>query len=101
MAFGGALAVQRAVMLGGWAAVQRTRRLQATPFGGMPQCGVVREEGGSVMDNAGVVGRSIWGGWGGAPGSVFRGVVAVHRFCGCKPWHLGWTHGAMSGVVGE
>jgi hypothetical protein len=48
--------------------------LAACMFGGMRQCSVVMEEGGSAMDNVRVwvEGRGISGGRGGASGDVVR-----------------------------
>ncbi len=55
--WGDAAAMQRAVLLGDWAAVRRTRRSRAVCLGGIRQCGVVVREGGGAMDDPGVVGR--------------------------------------------
>ncbi len=58
---GDAAAMQQAVLLGGWAAVRRTRHSLAVCLGGMRQCGIVVEEGGGATDDVGawVMGSSI------------------------------------------
>jgi hypothetical protein len=49
--------MRQAVLLGGWAAMRRTRHLRAVCLGEMRQCSVVVEEGGGATDGVGVVGH--------------------------------------------